>query len=184
MPPFPRATRVTPRAVAGQLDQYAVLSVGYWWKFVPYTLCVAECPSAFSFSDATAYGGCAYPQANCTDATALEGPSAPVFYSGFQHTTLLKRCFPIFETGNGGERELCAVPNCTDAGKECISIPADPTATSVWQVADDADRAACDRIVSEVTSVVFKPDAQDDDSYELTRAPRGSRPRLSANPRL
>lgn len=158
-----------PRLDQDILDQYSVLSVGYWWKFVPYTLCVAECPSAFSFSDNTPYGGCAYPQANCTDPAALESSDAPLFYSGFQHTTLLKRCFPIFETGHGGDRELCSLPNCTDAGKACVNVPADPSVTSVWQIEDDADRDSCDRIVSEVTSVVFKPDGQDDDSYEKTR---------------
>ena len=50
---------------------------------------------------------------------------------------------------------------------EPLNIPG--TMTAVVFVTDDADRAACDRIVSEVTSVAFKPDAQSDESYEKTR---------------
>ena len=152
-----------PRLDKDIIEQVDVIAAGYWWKFIPYTVCVASCPAAFSFSDDTAYGGCSYPGADCSSGTHDE------FYSGFHTTSMLKRCFPIIESDAGATRSLCSIPNCTDAGKTCTTPENAPTVNYVWEVTDDADDALCDRKITEEVDVLFKPADQTDESYTYTQ---------------
>lgn len=155
-----------PRLDKDIIDQAGVIAAGYWWKFLPYTVCVASCPTAFSFNDDTAYGGCSYPGADCSPGS---GVPHNTYYSGFHTTSMLKRCFPIIESDGGTARALCATPNCTAAGKTCTTPQNTPDVDYVWEVTDDADDALCERKITEEVSVFFKPADQTADSYTLTQ---------------
>ena len=76
-----------PRLDKDLREQYDVVISGYWWNFVPYTLCVAKCPAMFSFNDTTQYGGCEYPGA-CEAGSGSGSVETPeTFYSGFEVNT-------------------------------------------------------------------------------------------------
>jgi hypothetical protein len=162
-----------PYAFYPQLDkdliaQYDVVITGYWWNFVPYTLCVSKCPGVFSFSDNAIYGGCSYPGAECASGTvSIAPPAPPSFYSGFKHTSMLSRCFPIIESGGAETQALCALPNCSTAEKTCVEVENEPLVA--WSVETKDDEALCERVITKVTTVVFKPEEQNDDSSRLTQ---------------
>jgi len=145
--------------------QALVIAAGYWWNFVPYTLCVEECPAKFSLVDSTMYGGCNYTGADCGS-----GAGPKEYYATFGTTLMLRRCFPLLEVAQGSSRDLCSVPSCTAANKTCVSVEGEPEAGSdtVWEVSS-GDDVPCERTITETTSVVFTPEGADDDSYKLTQ---------------
>jgi hypothetical protein len=157
-----------PYAWYPQLDtdikaQAGVLAVGYWWDFVPYTLCVKECPAKFSFTNDQSYGGCDYEGADCGS-----GDTPRTFYASFETTLMLKRCFPLLEVAKAGTRDLCSVPDCKTADKPCIAVDGEPEAgnETVWEMSSGD---SCERTITETITVQFTPQAADDESYELTQ---------------
>ena len=119
-------------------DQRAVLTKNQWWNFVPYTICVDECPEKFSIVDNATYGGCDYPGAEKGSGEC--DPDKNTFFAAFKTKQMLKRCFPIIENADAASRTLCAVPACngvlgndgvidnSGADRPCIEVPGEPEA--------------------------------------------------------
>jgi len=153
-------------------DQSAVLAKNQWWNFVPYTICVDECPEKFSIVDDKTYGGCDYPGVEKGSGACDD----PKFYAAFKTKQMLKRCFPIIENADADSRTLCAVPVCDAAdGRECIAVPGEPAAgkDKVWDVtASTTTTTKCLKPIKESTSLTFRafqPDEQDADSIKYTQ---------------
>jgi len=82
---------------------------------------------------------------------------------------MLSRCFPITETESGGTRSLCGLPSCTDLGKTCTTIAAQPDVDTVWEITTDDEEALCERTVTETTAVAFAPADRTDETSVLTQ---------------
>jgi len=157
-------------------DQAVVLTgKAKWWDFVPYALCVKQCPAKFSIVDTTTYGGCEYVGAEAGSGAACDPTNTPTFYAAFETKQMLSRCFPVLETAPGKQRTLCAVPKCDSTAAEgeeqaCISVDGAPDAGNdkVWEVKADS-KVVCDNPIKEVTSLNFQPAAQDADSTAMTK---------------
>jgi len=138
---------------------FAAGPAGFYY-FQPYTLCVAECPAAFSLSNPETYGGPTYPGA-ATD--------APSFYAGTATTDIFDRCLPRTDTQPGLDRQLCGAPACNDEAlatclgfaPECTvgenAISSDPSVTTAWYVDNATMSTCCDFEVSEVNTQTFLP---------------------------
>lgn len=105
-----------------------MLASNQWWNFVPYTICVDKCPEKFAIVDSTEYGGCNYTGVETGSGDCKEADH-PTFYTAFKTKQMLRRCFPVLEKAEAESRVLCAVPDCTAAGKACISVPGEPAGT-------------------------------------------------------
>ena len=101
--------------------QKAVLASGQWWNFVPYTICVDECPEKFSIVGNTTYGGCDCRGVDVGSGQPCDPEDNEEFYAAFKTKQMLKRCFPVLEKTDAASRTLCAVPACDDAkGIPCL----------------------------------------------------------------
>ena len=105
-----------------------MLASNQWWNFVPYTICVDKCPEKFTIVDSTKYGGCNYAGVEAGSGACKEADH-PTYYAAFKTKQMLRRCFPVLEKADADERTLCAVPDCTAAGKACVNVPGEPAGT-------------------------------------------------------
>ena len=143
-----------PRLAADLMEQSALFAATGPMGFVsfsPKTLCVSECPSAFSLSNLNQTGGPTYPGAAETD---------PSYYSTTATTEFFNRCLPRIDNQPGMDRYLCGSPTCTAANKTCTTIDSDPTVTTAWVVAP-GDEAMCDFRVHEMNTQTFLPPGVD-----------------------
>jgi hypothetical protein len=132
--------------------------------FQPYTLCVAECPPAFSLSSPNKYGGPNYPGANTTD---------EAYYNMNPTSRVFNRCLPATQLNPGLNRKICGSPSCGDAAtRTCLEALADsslrtPECTSVasdeglgtnniWEV-KPGQESCCDFLVQEMNTQSFMP---------------------------
>ena len=132
-----------------------IASPGGFINFQPYTLCVEECPKAFSITNPAFFGGADYPGA---------AADAKSFYATSQTQELFSRCLPITTQIPADARTLCTIPACGDAslssiGAEanCVAINAQPTVTTAWEVTSSAGAALCSYSTKEQVQATFYP---------------------------
>lgn len=170
---FSNGTKTKTKAFYPRLDQdllaqkSIIMSPVGFLKFTPYTLCVEECPKAFTLASPTKYGGPSYPSA---------AADAPSFYASLKTQELFSRCLPTTETGLSKQRELCTLPPCgdvslSDLGAEsaCTTIDSQPTVTTAWEVTTRAGALACQYQVQEVVRSTFLPEGSDAESRVLEK---------------
>ena len=145
--------------------------------FTPYTLCVNECPSAFSLSDPIPYGGASYPGAK-------PNASNPTIYTSFSTKEIFSRCLPVIDNQPELDRQLCAKPKCNDPsvvrletdGIQQINctvgadrIDSTPEVTEAWVIASPQATALCEFEVKEVNTQRFLPPGATAESIGLER---------------
>ena len=79
-------------------------------KFNPYSLCVNECPKAFSLENPTKYGGDMYPGALSRANDSNYVPPRD-FYVTFGTREVFNRCLPIVDEQPELDRQICALPS-------------------------------------------------------------------------
>ena len=143
-------------------EQMWILAVGPAGliNFRPTTLCVADCPPAFSISNPMTFGGPAYPGANTL------APDNDTYYNLSPTVQAYTYCLPTSETNPAMNRQLCSLPACGNVSDVCgfnpgcATVESDPEASAVaWEL--DRNNATqmdcCQYSVQELNTQAFLP---------------------------